>query len=133
MPYLFKTEPDVYSFADLERDEETDWDGVANPQALRYLREMQPGEQVAIYHSGDERCVVGTAEVLTVDAHDPKIPVVRVRRGRSVPRKTLAVIKQEVLFKDSPLVRQSRLSVVPLTPEQFHWLIGMERNAAENS
>lgn len=126
MPYLFKTEPDVYSFADLERDQETVWDGVANPQAVKYLREMQPGEQLAIYHSGEERAVVGTAEVLAVDAHDPKLPLVRVRRGRSVPRIRLAAIKLEPLFKDSPLVRQSRLSVVPLTLAQFHWLIGLK-------
>jgi predicted RNA-binding protein with PUA-like domain len=133
VPYVFKTEPDVYSFADLERDRETVWDGVANPQAVKYLREMQPGEQVAIYHSGEERAVVGTAEVLAVDARDPKVPLVRIRRGMSVPRKSLAAIKREPLFKDSPLVRQSRLSVVPLTPEQFRWLTDMESQRQEKN
>lgn len=123
MPYLLKTEPDVYSFADLQRDRETNWDGVTNPQAVKYLREMQPGEQLIIYHSGAERAVVGTAEVVKVDATDPKTPLVHIRCGSAVAAKGLSDVKRQKLFADSPLVRQARLSVVPLTAAQYNWLI----------
>ena len=123
MPHLLKTEPDVYSFADLERDRETTWDGVTNPAAVKHLREMKPGEKLVIYHTGDERRAVGTASVVSVDAKDPKTPLVRVKAGRGMkaPR-TLAEIKEHKLFADSPLVRQGRLSVVPLTEPQYEWL-----------
>lgn len=123
MPHLLKTEPDVYSFTDLQRDGETIWDGVTNPQAVKNLREMQPGEQLVIYHTGEERAAVGTAEALSVDASDPKTPLVRIRCGKAVAPKTLAAVKQEKLFAESPLVRQARLSVVPLTAAQYRWLI----------
>lgn len=122
MPYLLKTEPDSYCFSDLQRDGETVWDGVTNPQAVKFLREMQPGEQLVIYHTGEERAAVGTAEVLSVDASDPKVPLVRIRCGEPVAPKTLSDMKQDELFVDSPLVRQARLSVVPLTAPQHRWL-----------
>jgi len=122
VPHLLKTEPDVYSFADLQRDRETVWDGVTNLQAVKYLREMRPGEQLVIYHSGEERAAVGTAEVIGVDATDPKVPLVRIRCGKRIVSKTLAAVKQQKSFADSPLVRQARLSVVPLTPAQYQWL-----------
>jgi predicted RNA-binding protein with PUA-like domain len=123
MPHLLKTEPEAYSFADLERDRETIWDGVTNPAAVKHLREMKPGEKLVIYHTGDERRAVGTATVLNVDAKDPKTPLVRIKLGRPVKTpKTLAEIKEHKLFADSPLVKQGRLSVVPLTEQQYEWL-----------
>ena len=123
MSYLLKTEPDAYSFADLERDGETLWDGVTNPVALRNLREMKSGEKLLIYHTGDERTAVGTASVVSVDATDPKVPKVRIKAGKPLKNpKSLAEIKANSLFTHSPLVRQGRLSVVPLTAEQWDWL-----------
>jgi predicted RNA-binding protein with PUA-like domain len=123
MPYLLKTEPDAYSFADLERDHETVWDGVTNPLAVKNLREMKPGEHLVIYHTGNERRAVGSATVVSVDSSDPKTPVVKIKAGKRFSNsRTLAEIKQEKLFTDSPLVSQGRLSVVPLTHEQYEWL-----------
>jgi predicted RNA-binding protein with PUA-like domain len=125
MPYLLKTEPSVYSFADLEREGETIWDGVTNPVALKFLRGMKPGESLVIYHTGDEKTAVGTAKVLSVDASNSKAPVVRIKAGKPVKEpRTLAAIKAHKLFADSPLVHQGRLSVVPLTGEQWAWLTG---------
>jgi predicted RNA-binding protein with PUA-like domain len=123
MPYLLKTEPTVYSLNDLERDGETVWDGVTNPAAVKFLRSMKPGERLVIYHTGDERTAVGTANVVSVDATNPKVPNVRIKAGKpiKVPH-TLAEIKAHKLFADSPLVSQGRLSVVPLTDAQYAWL-----------
>jgi predicted RNA-binding protein with PUA-like domain len=127
MPYLLKTEPDAYSFSDLERDHETVWDGVTNPTAVKHLREMSAGEKLVIYHTGGERRAVGTATVLGVDASDPKVPQVRIRAGRAIPQPhDLAEVKSSPLFEDSPLVKQGRLSVVPLTEKQYEWLTGRE-------
>ena len=122
MQYLLKTEPDVYSFNDLKRDGETVWDGVTSPPAVKHLREMRAGERLVIYHTGDERTAVGTAKVVNVDARDPKVPLVRIRAGNPIASKTLAEIKAEKKFADSPLLRQGRLSVVPLTDAQYAWL-----------
>ena len=122
MQYLLKTEPDAYSFSDLERDGETVWDGVANPQAVKNLREMKPGEKLVIYHTGGVRTAVGTATVVSVDARDPKVPLVRIRSGKPIEPKTLDEIKAEKLFAESPLLRQGRLSVAPLTDAQYKWL-----------
>ncbi len=125
MPFLLKTEPDAYSFARLERDGETVWDGVTNPVAVKHLREMKPGEKLLIYHTGSERQVVGTATVTRVDTTDPKTPQVRIKAGKPVAHPhTLADIKAHKLFADSPLVKQGRLSVVPLTAQQYEWLTG---------
>ena len=125
MPYLLKTEPTVYSFANLERDDETIWDGVTNPAAVKFLRSMKPGEKLVIYHTGDERTAVGTAKVVSVDAADPKVPNVRIKAGKPIKTPhTLAEIKAHRLFADSPLVSQGRLSVVPLTEAQYDWLTG---------
>jgi predicted RNA-binding protein with PUA-like domain len=125
MPYLLKTEPTVYSFADLQRDQTTVWDGVTNPVALKNLRGMKPGEQLVIYHTGDEKSAVGTATVVSVDASDPKNPQVKIKSGKPLPKPvTLAEVKANKLFTDSPLVRQGRLSVVPLTDSQHKYLIG---------
>ena len=120
--FLFKSEPDVYSFDDLLRDGETVWDGVTNPAAVKNLREMKPGAKWIFYHTGDERAAVGTGAVLSVDASDPKVPIVRVKAGKALKRpKSLQEIKAEKVFKDSPLVKIGRLSVVPLTQEQWDW------------
>jgi predicted RNA-binding protein with PUA-like domain len=125
MHYLLKTEPSEYSFADLQKSDTTIWDGVSNPVALKNLRAMEKGAKLVIYHTGDERQAVGTATVESVDASDPKNPRVKIKSGKAIatPR-TLAEIKAVKLFADSPLVRQGRLSVVPLTSEQYAWLTG---------
>jgi predicted RNA-binding protein with PUA-like domain len=123
MPYLLKSEPEAYSFADLERDGETLWDGVSNPVALKHLREMKTGDKLVIYHTGDERQAVGTATVVSVDSDDPKTPRVRIKAGKRLSHpQTLADIKALKLFADSPLVKQGRLSVVPLSSQQYDWL-----------
>ncbi len=125
--YLLKTEPSEYSFADLERDQQTIWDGVSNPVALRHLREMKPGERLIIYETGDHKSAVGTAEVVSVDPADPKNPKVKIKSGKPIAKPvTLAEIKAKPLFADSPLVRQGRLSVVPLTAAQYKFLVGGE-------
>jgi predicted RNA-binding protein with PUA-like domain len=125
MSYLLKTEPGVYSFSDLERDEETVWDGVTNPAAVRFLRGMKPGEKLVIYHTGDERTSVGMAKVVSVDATNPMVPNVRIKAGKPIKTPhTLAEVKAHKLFADSPLVSQGRLSVVPLTDAQYDWLTG---------
>src|SRR5579863_1960331 len=80
--FLFKTEPSVYSFDDFLRDKETNWDGVTNPTAVKNLREMMPGTKWIFYHTGDERAAVGTGTVVSVDASDPKVPVVSVKVGQ---------------------------------------------------
>lgn len=122
--YLFKTEPDAYSFDDFLRDKETAWDGVTNPTAVKHLRELKPGTKWIFYHTGDERRAVGTGTVTSVDASDPKVPVVHVKVGRRLKTpKSLEAIKAEPLFADSPLVKIGRLSVVPLTDAQWKWFL----------
>jgi predicted RNA-binding protein with PUA-like domain len=123
--YLLKTEPSAYSFADLQRDKATVWDGVHNPVALRNLAEMKPGTRLVIYHTGDEKTAVGTATVVSVDLSSPKDPAVKIQAGKPIAKPmTLAQIKSNKLFADSPLVRQGRLSVVPLTAAQYKALTG---------
>jgi predicted RNA-binding protein with PUA-like domain len=110
--FLFKTEPDVYSFDDFLRDKETIWDGVTNPTAVKFLREMKAGTKWIFYHTGDERTAVGTGTVVSV--------------GKRLKRpKTLAEIKAEPIFANSPLVIIGRLSVVPLTQEQWEWFLSL--------
>jgi predicted RNA-binding protein with PUA-like domain len=123
MDYLLKTEPSVYSFAKLEEEKTTIWDGVTNPAAVRHLREMKPEDRLVIYHTGDEKSAVGTATVVSVDASDVKTPQVKIKVGARIAKpSTLAEIKAKPLFADSPLVRQGRLSVVPLTAAQYKFL-----------
>jgi len=125
MNYLLKTEPTVYSFADLQRENTTIWDGVTNPVALKNLRAMKSGEHLVIYHTGDEKSAVGTASVVTVDTSDARNPQVRIKVGKPLVKPvTLAEVKAHKLFADSPLVRQGRLSVVPLTDAQYRFLTG---------
>jgi len=125
MDYLLKTEPSEYSFADLQRDKSTIWDGVSNPLALKHLREMKPGERLVIYETGDHKSAVGTASVISVDASDPRNPQVKIKVGEALARSvTLAEVKANKLFADSPLVRQGRLSVVPLSAAEYGFLTG---------
>ena len=124
MPYLLKTEPSEYSFADLQREGTTIWDGVSNPVALKNMRAMKSGDQLLIYETADTKSAVGTASVVSVDTSDPKNPRVKIKAGKPLPRAvTLAEIKSNKLFADSPLVRQGRLSVVPLSEPQYKGLM----------
>ena len=123
--YLLKTEPSEYSFEDLQRGGSTIWDGVSNPAAVKHLREMTSGARLVIYETGDRKSAVGTASVISVDASDPKNPAVKIKAGKKISKPvTLAEVKANKLFADSPLVRQGRLSVVPLTKAQFQFLAG---------
>ena len=126
--WLLKTEPSTYAYDDLEKDKRATWDGVKNPVALKNLRAMKEGDAALIYHTGDEKAVVGTALVARAaypdpKARDPRLYVVDLTPAGRLPRPvTLAEIKQLPAFADSPLVRQGRLSVVPLTKEQWNEL-----------
>ncbi len=123
MPYLLKTEPDKYAFEDLEREGETIWDGIKNAQALQTLAGMKPGDDLVIYHSNIGKQAVGVARVVAVDIRDPRNPLVKIRPVRRLRRpKDLASMRTEPLFEGSLLFRQFRLSVVPLTQEQYRWL-----------
>jgi predicted RNA-binding protein with PUA-like domain len=123
--YLLKTEPTEYSFADLQRDKATIWDGVHNPVALRNLGAMKPGDKLILYETGDRRTAVGTATVVSADASNPKNPAVKIQAGHLLAQPvTLDQIKSNKLFADSPLVRIGRLSVVPLTAPQYKFLTG---------
>jgi len=130
MHYLLKSEPDVYSFDDLLRDGETTWDGIKNPQALITLRNMKRGEMCVIYHSNEGKAAVGIAKVISVELAPPvppskmTTPIVRLKGGKRLKReKPLAEMREAAVFKGSLLFRQFRLSVVPLTPEQYEWLL----------
>jgi predicted RNA-binding protein with PUA-like domain len=123
--FLLKTEPSEYSFADLQRDGTTVWDGVTNPAAVKHLREMTSGTRLIIYETGDRKSAVGTASVLSVDASDAKNPRVEIKAGKLIVKPvSLAQIKSNKLFADSPLVLMGRLSVVPLTAAQYKVLAG---------
>ena len=124
MPYLLKTEPGKYSFDDLLRDGETVWDGITNNQALLTLRNMKKGERCVIYHSNVGKAAVGMAVIVSVDASDPRNPMVRIRAGKRLQReRPLAEIRAAGVFRGSVMFRQFRLSVVPLTEEQWEWLV----------
>jgi predicted RNA-binding protein with PUA-like domain len=123
--YLLKTEPSEYSFADFLRDAATEWEGVSNPAAVMNLREMSPGARLIIYETGARKSAVGTATVVSVDASDPKNPKVKIKAGKAIAKPvSLGELKADKRFKDSPLVRMGRLSVVPLTKEQYRILEG---------
>ena len=131
MKWLLKSDPDTYSFADLERDGETRWDGVSNPVALKNLRGMHPGDEVLIYHTGDEKAIIGKAEVTSEPYPDPKqkdprLTVVDLKVGPRVARPvSLAEIKKQPFFKDFALVRMPRLSVMPVTDAQWKALLDL--------
>ena len=125
LDYLLKTEPSEYSFADLMRDAATEWEGVTNPAAVKNLREMTPGARLIIYETGARKSAIGTATVISVNASDPRNPKVKIKAGKALARSvSLEEIKTNKLFKDSPLVRMGRLSVVPLTKEQYAFFAG---------
>jgi predicted RNA-binding protein with PUA-like domain len=120
--YLAKTEPSVYSIDDLKRDKKTVWDGVTNPQAVRAIKDMQPGDRVFLYHSGGVSALVGLAQVLSPGRPDPKNPksaVVDLEYLQELDSPvTLAEVKQSKMFDDWALVRQGRLSTM-LVPDKF--------------
>ena len=123
--YLLKTEPSEYSFEDLQRAQTTTWDGVTNSTAVKHLREMPAGARLVIYETGGRSVAVGTASVVSVDARDPKKPVVKIKVGKALAKPvSLEQIKANKLFVDSPLVKIGRLSVVPLTKAQYKALTG---------
>jgi predicted RNA-binding protein with PUA-like domain len=135
--WLFKTEPSEYAYATLERAERAVWDGVSNPVALRNLRAARRGDTVVVYHTGDERAAVGLAEVTREafpdpKSDDPKRVVVEIAaRGRLAAPVGLAMLKAHAAFAESPLVRQGRLSIVPLSTEQ--WTVIRELGAARRT
>jgi len=135
--WLLKTEPGTYSFADLERDGTTRWDGVSNNLALKHLRSTHHGDQVFIYHTGEERAVVGTAEI-TKDAYpdpkqkEPRLVVVDLKAGKRLPRPvSLSEIKQQSALKDFALVRMSRLSVMPVNDAQWNLIMELAGQPAK--
>ena len=129
--WILKTEPSEYGFADLTRDRRTRWEGVSNPVALKHLRSMLEGDDALIYHTGNEKSLIGLARIVSrpypdPQRDDPRLVVVDIEAGRPLPRRvTLAEVKAEPAFKDLGLVRLSRLSVVPVEPEQWTRLLRM--------
>ena len=130
MKWLLKSDPETYSFGDLERDGQTRWDGVSNNLALKHLRSIQQGDTVLIYHTGEERAIVGTAEAASAPYPDPKQKdprraVVDLKAGKRLTRPvTLDEIKRQPALKDFALVRLPRLSVMPVA--EPHWKTLME-------
>jgi predicted RNA-binding protein with PUA-like domain len=124
--FLAKTDPETYSVDQLEREKKTTWDGVKNPQALRAIREMHPGDHVFIYHSGGDSAVVGLAQVVSEPRPDPKYPKLTVIDleflTRLDPPTTLREIKESGLFNDWPLVRQGRLSTMAAPAAFVAWM-----------
>ncbi len=134
--WLLKTEPSAYSFAQLQHDKRTVWDGVTNPMALKHLSQVRQGDQLFIYHTGDEKAVVGIATAVSGaypdrKKRDPKLLVIDLAPLSALPRPvTLAEIKANAKFNGWELVRLPRLSVMPVTPE--HWA-EVERLAKERT
>jgi len=124
--FLAKTDPENYSIDQLERDKSTAWDGVTNPQAVRAIREMCPGDRIFVYHSGGISGVVGMARVKSAPRDDPRNPksaVVDIEFiGRLEPSATLAEIKQSKMFDDWALVRQGRLSTMAVPASFVEWM-----------
>ena len=129
--WILKTEPSAYSFSRLQSEGRAVWDGVTNPLALEHLREMAVGDEVLIYHTGDEKAAVGLARVVRAaypdpKAGDPRLVVVDVEAGRPLPKPVpLAAVKADPAFADLALVRMGRLSVVPVPAAQWKRLLAM--------
>jgi predicted RNA-binding protein with PUA-like domain len=125
--WLVKTEPSAYSYDDMAREQTAVWDGVKNPVAIRHLKAMHPGDQVLVYHTGDEKAVVGWATVVSAPYPDPKnkgLVAIDLKAHRRLPQPvTLAQIKADKTFADLPIVRQGRLSVSPVTAPQWKRVI----------
>jgi len=132
--WLFKTEPSVYSFQQLQKDKKTMWDGVANNLALKNVKDIKKGEQIFIYHTGDEKAAVGVARALggayaNPEEDDPKLLVVDIEAVRALPRPvTLAEVKAHPKLKNFDLVRNSRLSIMKVTDEQWEIMEGMAKS-----
>ncbi len=128
MDWLLKTEPSAYSVADLAREKTAVWDGVTNALARKHLRSMTKGDRLLVYHSGESKAAVGRATVNAAprpDPADPKGTVVDVKAGKALKKPvTLAEMKAARVFAGSPLLVCGRLSVVPLTPEQYAFVAG---------
>jgi predicted RNA-binding protein with PUA-like domain len=131
--WLFKTEPSAYSFQQLQRDKKTVWDGVKNNLALKNLKDIQKGEQIFIYHTGDEKAVVGTARALSgayadPEKKDPKLLVVEIEAVGPLPRPvTLAEIKAHKKLSNFDLVRLGRLSIMKVSDEQWNTIEEMAK------
>jgi predicted RNA-binding protein with PUA-like domain len=131
--WLFKSDPETYSFSDLEREGKTVWDGVSNNLALKHLRSVGKGDSVLIYHTGEERAVVGVAEVLTAAYADPKqknsrLVVVDIKAVKRLQRPvSLDEIKKQASLKDFALVRLPRLSVMPVSDDQWKELLALAK------
>ena len=129
--WLLKTEPSTYSYADLAREQVTTWDGVSNPTALRHLRAMRNGDQALVYHTGDEKAVVGIARIVSNPfpdpaLKDPKRVVIDLAPVRALPKPiALAAVKADPRFAQFALVRISRLSVMPVSPEEWKALLAL--------
>ena len=123
--WILKTDTDTYSFDDLAREHRAIWDGVSNALALKHIRSMAKDDRVLIYHSGDEKALVGLARVASAPypdpkQDDPKLVVVDIEAGKRLPRPvSLATVKADPAFADLALVRMSRLSVIPVS--EAHW------------
>ena len=132
--FLVKTEPSTYSFADLQRDKQTVWDGIKNPVALRNLGTIKKGDTIIVYHTGDEKQCVGLAEAAS-DAYpdpklkNPKVPVIDLAAGKPLPSPvTLARVKADVVLKNTALARQPRLSVMPFSEAEFKRLLTLAKD-----
>jgi predicted RNA-binding protein with PUA-like domain len=129
--WILKTEPSAYGFTDLVRDRRTRWEGVKNVVALKHLRSMLEGDDALIYHTGNEKSLIGLARIVSAPYPDPsqndeRLVVVDIEAGKPLPRQvSLAEIKADPAFKDLGLVRLSRLSVVPVEPDQWKRLLAM--------
>jgi len=134
--WLIKTEPSTYSFADLVREKRTVWSGITNAAALIHLRTMKAGDQLLVYHTGDEKAVVGLAKVLNAaypdpEQDNPKLVVVDIAAGKPLPPPvTPPQIKSNPKFKNWPLVKIGRLSVVPTSDEEFEAILALSRQTA---
>jgi predicted RNA-binding protein with PUA-like domain len=132
--WLFKTEPSVYSFQQLQKDKKTVWDGVANNLALKNLKDIKKGDLVFIYHTGDEKAAVGVAKALgsaypDPSKNDPKLLVVDVEAGKPLAKPvTLAAVKAHPKLNNFDLVRNSRLSIMKVTDEQWEIMEGMAKS-----
>ncbi|MEL6165138.1 MAG: EVE domain-containing protein [Cyanobacteria bacterium J06628_3] len=135
MNWLLKTEPNEYSYADLEKEDTTVWDGVKNALALKNMRAMLPGEEAFIYHTGKERRIVGVAQVASTAYPDPKLDdikrlVIDIQAVRKLAEPiTLAQIKQDKQFTGFDLLRLPRLSIVPVLPQHWQQLLEMAKNS----
>ncbi len=135
--WLFKTEPTHYSYADLERDKKTVWNGVSNNLALKYLRQVKKGDEAFIYHTGDEKQWVGVAEVISnpypdPKENDPKLAVVDLKPKAQLKRPvTLAEIKSDKMLQSFDLVRLPRLSVMQVSDEQWKRLMKLGGDRCE--